>query len=100
MKGWIVDFSLAQRQGLESNLADKANFIRGCDVHYKRGVKKIADKVAEDEPSKSLFKKIAHSIPVSTGLIICYNHSVSNVYIYLMLCHLFTHIGSGIRRPR
>ena len=40
VKGWIVDFSMVQRQGLESDLVNKAVFILECNFHYKRGVKK------------------------------------------------------------
>ncbi len=35
----------------------------GCEVHYKRNVKKIAEKICRDESSQKVFKKIAYSIP-------------------------------------
>lgn len=61
---------------------NKGVSIRGCDVHYKRGVKKVAEKVAVDVPSNNLFRKIAHAIPVSKSLVnwckvyVCYTKSV------------------------
>lgn len=64
VRGWLLDFSAPQRDGLAASLGDQASsVIRGCLVHYKRGVKKIADKVNGDDNSKQLFKKIAYSIP-------------------------------------
>ncbi|KAK4005674.1 hypothetical protein OUZ56_010716 [Daphnia magna] len=62
--GWILDFSLAQRDGLAANLGENAcAVIRGCEVHFKRNVQKISDKVNSDTISKSVFKKIAYVIP-------------------------------------
>lgn len=61
---WLVDFSIAQRDGLASNLgSNAAEAIRGCNVHYQRNVKKVCDKVCSDERSKEVFKKIAYRIP-------------------------------------
>lgn len=64
VKGWILDFSSAQYQGLAQTIGEKASeVIRGCEVHFMRVVKKIADKVTKDEVSKKIFKKIAYNIP-------------------------------------
>ena len=64
VRAWQVDFSLAQRDALASNLGKGASrVIRGCEVHYQRNVKKVCDKVNSDEPSKEVFKKIAYKIP-------------------------------------
>ena len=64
VKAWLVDFSLAQRDGLAANLGNVAGqVIRGCEVHYQRNVKKVCDKVCSDEPTKQAFKKIAYAIP-------------------------------------
>ena len=36
VKAWLVDFSLAQRDGLAANLGNVAGqVIRGCEVHYQ-----------------------------------------------------------------
>lgn len=51
--GWILDFSLAQRDGLAANLGENAcAVIRGCEVHFKRNVQKISDKVNSDNPTR------------------------------------------------
>lgn len=65
VKAWLVDFSLAQRDGLAANLGQSiaGQVIRGCEVHYQRNVKKVSDKVCSDEPTKLAFKKIAYAIP-------------------------------------
>ena len=65
VKGWIVDFSLAQREGLAANIGKRAEqVIRGCHVHFLRMAKKVADKVApRDKNSKDVFLKIANKIP-------------------------------------
>ena len=64
VKGWILDFSSAQHQGLAKIIGEKASeVIRGCEVHFMRAVKKIADKVSKDDCSKNVFKKIAYNIP-------------------------------------
>ena len=61
--GWIVDFSDAQYTGLAHNIGDRASeVIRGCSVHYKRNVDKVAQKVCQNEPSRQLFQKIAYKI--------------------------------------
>lgn len=68
VKGWQLDFSIAQRDSLAANLGQKSSkVIRGCEAHFKRNVKKVADKVNSDEHSKSVFTKIAHSIPNLTS---------------------------------
>ena len=38
--------------------------IRGCEVHFKRVAKKVAEKVTNDHLSCTTFKKIAYAIPV------------------------------------
>lgn len=64
VKGWQLDFNIAQRDGLAANLGQKSSeVIRGCEVHFKRNVKKVADKVNSDELSMTVFTKIALSIP-------------------------------------
>lgn len=64
VRAWQVDFSLAQRDALASNLGKgAARVIRGCEVHYQRNVKKVCDKVNSDDHSKEVFKKIAYKIP-------------------------------------
>ncbi len=61
---WLVDFSIAQRDGLASNLgSNAAEAIRGCNVHYQRNVKKVSDKICSDDRSKEVFKKIAYRVP-------------------------------------
>ena len=61
--GRIVDFSDAQYTGLAHNIGDRASeVIRGCSVHYKRNVDKVAQKVCQNEPSRQLFQKIAYKI--------------------------------------
>ena len=65
VKVWIVDFSMAQHAGLSNSLGEDApKIIRGCDVHFKRMAKKIAEKVCQDRLSKRVFKKIAYEIPL------------------------------------
>jgi hypothetical protein len=62
--GWILDFSMAQRDGLAANLGENASaVIRGCEVHFMRNVQKISDKVNSDPLSNSVFNKIAYVIP-------------------------------------
>lgn len=64
VKVWIVDFSMAQHAGLSNSLGENApKLIRGCDVHFKRMAKKIADKVCQDHLSKKVFKKLAYALP-------------------------------------
>ena len=38
--------------------------IRGCEVHFKRVAKKVAEKVTNDHLSCTTFNKIAYAIPV------------------------------------
>ena len=66
VRGWLLDFSEPQRDGLAANLGDQGTkVIIGCLVHYKRGVKKVADKVCNNDcRTKNLFKKIAYAIPL------------------------------------
>ena len=63
--GWVMDFSVAQRQGLEANLGQQnaAESIRGCQVHFQRCVDKVAKKVNKDEKSKAIFKRLAYLLP-------------------------------------
>lgn len=67
--GWVMDFSVAQRQGLEANLGQQkaAESIRGCSVHFQRCVDKVAKKVNKDEKSKALglklIKRLAYLLP-------------------------------------
>ena len=65
LKAVILDFSTAQREGLSEVLGENSasKTIRGCEVHYQRNVKKVADKICVDKDSKEVFKKIAYKIP-------------------------------------
>ena len=66
VEDWIVDFSLAQRDGLAANLGKKTARARivGCKVHYQRNVRKMAQKVGgSNAASVDLFCKIAYMIP-------------------------------------
>ena len=60
---WVVDLSIAQRNGLSNALQSSAN-IRGCGVHYRRNGRKAAVKVfGNDSESIEIFLKIAYKIP-------------------------------------
>jgi len=64
VNAWIVDFSTSQHSGLSAAIGVKASqIIRGCDVHFKRNVKKVAIKVSPNPESQKVFEKIAYFIP-------------------------------------
>jgi len=59
----MVDFSVAQRNGLSNALQSSEN-IRGCLIHYKRNSRKAAVKVfRNDSESIEIFLKIAYILP-------------------------------------
>ena len=61
LAAWQVDYSLAQRDGIEANIGDNG-FILGCKIHFQRGTTKIVDKVCSDAHSQMVWKKIAWGI--------------------------------------
>ena len=65
VRGWLVDYSTAQRKGLESNLGFElaAERIRGCENHWKLNSRKMGEKANKDKKSLRLFKDIAYAIP-------------------------------------
>lgn len=59
VKGWILDFSSAQHQGLAKIIGEKATeVIRGCEVHFMRAVKKSQTRFRRMIAQKMFLRKL------------------------------------------
>lgn len=66
LKGIILDWSDQQLSGLEAAVRKEAaeNVTKGCQVHFTRSVKRVAERVNKGDPQGCrLFTTVAYAIP-------------------------------------